>query len=153
MNGHLVLSRSWGLLELRALGWVPQSSYGNRRAEINRYFAIFSFAVTAWTLSNAATCRSAVPRCARPSLAPIRVRVRINYSDCFPCVRDSFTDFVSQPSSRVLAIFGLAASLFFVASFSPLIVRGATIEGGVLRILYGPLHPSVRPIFHILPRL
>ena len=136
MNGHLALIGAAGVA---SLGLGAAVLLRQPTGKINRYFAIFSFAVTAWTLSNAfavAQFRD-VPDHLWPQFAFASASI---IPIAFLAFATVFPTSVSQPSSRVLAIFGLAASLFFVGSFSPLIVRGATIEGGVLRILYGPLH-------------
>lgn len=136
MNGHLALIAAAGVASL-GLGAAVLSR--QPRAQINRYFALFSFAVTAWTLSNAFAVAQfhgvpdyLWPRFAFASASIIPIAF-LAFATVFPVS-------VSPPPPPILVGFGLAASIFFTASFSPLIVRAVTVDGGALRILYGPLH-------------
>ena len=136
MNGHLALIAAAGVASL-GLGAAVLSR--QPRAKINRYFAIFSFAVTAWTLSNAFAVSQfqSVPDYVWPRFAFASASI---IPIAFLAFATVFPTSVSPPPPRILAGFGLAACIFFAGSFSPLIVRGVTIEGSTLRILYGPLH-------------
>jgi PAS domain S-box-containing protein len=136
MNGHLALIGASGIASL-GLGAAVLSR--QPRGKINRYFALFSFAVTAWTLSNAFAVAEFQgfpdyiwPRFAFASASIIPIAF-LAFATVFPTT-------VSPPPTRVLAGFALTASIFFVGSLTPLIVQGATIDGGALRLVYGPLH-------------
>ena len=136
MNGHLALIGAAGIASL-GLGAAVLSR--QPKGKINRYFALFSFAVTTWTLSNAFAVAQfqSVPDYIWPRLAFASASI---IPIAFLAFATVFPTPVSPPSPYVLPSFGFAALIFLVASLSTLIVRGVTIDGGALRIVYGPLH-------------
>lgn len=109
------------------------------RNTINRHFTFFSFSVAAWTLSNGLVSSYAGTEWgyvwarfafASASLIPVTF---LWFADVFP---------TSQPhSSRgLLWFFSAVASVSFVVSFTPLMVRSTASLGGALQVLHGPLH-------------
>lgn len=109
------------------------------RNSINRYFAYFSFAVAAWTLSNGLVSTYASSEWgyvwarfafASASLIPITF---LWFADVFP---------TSHPhlSRRLFHGLSLLAASFFVLSFTPLMVRGTASVNDTLQVAYGPLH-------------
>lgn len=106
---------------------------------INRYFAFFSFAVAAWTLSNGLVSSYAGSEWgyvwarfafASASLIPMTF---LWFADVFPTANPYL-------SRRVRDAFSLVAAASFVVSFTPLMVRSTASIGGALQVLYGPLH-------------
>ena len=109
------------------------------RSAINRYFAFFSFAVAAWTLSNGLVSSYAGSEWgyvwarfafASASLIPMTF---LWFADVFPTANPRL-------SRRVRDAFSLVAVASFVVSLTPLMVRSTASVGGTLQVLYGPLH-------------
>ncbi len=109
------------------------------RSAINRYFAFFSFAVAAWTLSNGLVSTYAGSEWgyvwarfafAAASLIPITF---LWFATVFPTPHP----YLPRPA---IVVFSLVSAASFVVSFTPLIVRSTASIGGVLQVLYGPLH-------------
>jgi PAS domain S-box-containing protein len=111
----------------------------NPQNRINRYFALFSFAVAAWTLSNGLVSSYAGSQSgfvwarfafAFASLIPITF---LWFADVFP---------TSHPSAspRILKSFTLVAAISCIVSFTPLIVRRTASIDGALQVVYGPFH-------------
>jgi len=133
---HLVLITLAALANL-VLGAAILSK--EPRGRIHRYFALFSFSVAAWTLSNGLV--SAYPdtewgfvwgRLAFASASVIPVAFLL-FSTVFPS---------SHPAAPrvVLTLFLVAGGGAFLASFTPLILRGTASVSGALLVHYGPLH-------------
>jgi PAS domain S-box-containing protein len=121
------------------LGTYVYRKLKNTRNAIGRYFAFFSYAVAAWTLSNglvsyyAGSQRGYVwARLAFASASLIPVTF-LWFSDVFPNAH-------SYLSSRTTRIFSVLAALSFLASFTPLMVRNTASVDGALRVVHGPLH-------------
>jgi len=136
MNGHLTLIVAAAaaniVLGAAVLGRKPRNN-------INRYFALFSFFVAAWTLSNGLaladpTSESALflARLAFASASAIPLAFLL-FSSVFP------TDSPSPPP-RVLQGFRLLGSVFTLTSFTPWILKDVTSSNGSLQAAYGPLH-------------
>jgi PAS domain S-box-containing protein len=109
------------------------------RAVIHRYFALFSWAVAVWTLSNGFAVaypdvpwRDIWPRLAFASAAVIPIAFLL-LANVFP------TPHPPAPRAALLALL-VASCGMFLASFTSLIVRGTTTVDGTLRLIYGPLH-------------
>jgi signal transduction histidine kinase len=109
------------------------------RAKINRYFAMFSFSVAAWTVSNALALAPLrvvptdfFPRLAFASASLIPVGFLL-FSTVFP---------TTSPSPQKHAVFGFVITgiFFSLTSLTHLIVKDAIPAAGTLRIVYGPLH-------------
>ncbi len=109
------------------------------KSSINRYFAFFSFAVAAWTLSNGLVSSYASSEWgyvwarltfASASLIPMTF---LWFADVFPTAHPSI-------SRRVRDTFSLIAAASFIVSFTPLMVRGTASIGGALQVFHGPLH-------------
>jgi PAS domain S-box-containing protein len=109
------------------------------RNSINRYFAYFSFAVAAWTLSNGLVSTYASSKWgyvwarfafASASLIPITF---LWFANVFP---------TSHPhlSRRLFRGLSVLAASSFVLSLTPLMVRGTTSVNDTLQVAYGPLH-------------
>ena len=137
MNPQLVLivAAAAGNIGLGALVLARQP-----RAKINRYFAVFSFSVAAWTASNAlALARLQLaapdffPRLAFASASLIPVGFLL-FCTVFP------TPVPAAPRNTVATFIG-AGFLFAMSSLTHAIVNDAIPSGtGTLRIVYGPLH-------------
>lgn len=136
MSGRLVLIVIAALANVGLGGIVYLKG---PRHSINRHFAFFSIAVAAWTLSNGLVSSYADSgwgyvwarlAFASASLIPITF---LWFSDVFP---------TSQPyvSRRLLGCFSIVAAASFLASFTPLMVRGTATVEGTLKVLHGPLH-------------
>ena len=109
------------------------------RNPINRYFAFFSFAVAAWTLSNGLVSTYASSRWgyvwarfafASASLIPITF---LWFADVFPTSHPNL-------SRRLVKGLSLLAACSFVVSLTSLMVRGTTSQNDTLQVAYGPLH-------------
>jgi signal transduction histidine kinase len=109
------------------------------RNTINRYFAFFSFAVAAWTLSNGLVSAYAGSEWgylwarlafASASLIPVTF---LWFADVFPTTH-------SYLPQRIIRVFSFVAAASFVASFTPLMVRRTASLDGALQVVYGPLH-------------
>ena len=111
----------------------------NSRNAINRHFALFSFAVAAWTLSN-----GLVSSYAGSEWGYVWARFAFASASMIPMTFLWFADVfpTSHPytSRRISRLFSGVAGIFFVVSFTPLIVRSTASIDGALRVLYGPLH-------------
>lgn len=131
----LIATAALGNIALGALVLLRQP-----RAKINRYFAVFSFSVAAWTASNAlalAQLRFAppdlFPRLAFASASLIPVGFLL-FSTVFP------TPIPAAPRRTVMALVA-AGVLFAAASLTHAIVHDAVpTSPGTLHLLYGPLH-------------
>jgi PAS domain S-box-containing protein len=106
---------------------------------VHRYFAGFSFAVAAWTLSNGVvSAYASTPwgylwaRLAFATSAAIPIAF-LFFASVFP------TATPSPPRGLVRAFSGVAIVAFAV-SFTPLMVRGTAIKDGVLEVQHGILH-------------
>ncbi|HEY7531464.1 MAG TPA: ATP-binding protein [Nitrospiraceae bacterium] len=111
----------------------------NPRNPINRHFALFSFAVAAWTLSNGLVSSyagsawgSLWARFAFASASMIPMTF-LWFSDVFPTAHP-------YTSRRLLRFFSVVAGASFVVSFTPLMVRSTASVDGALRVVHGPLH-------------
>ncbi len=111
------------------------------RNAINRYFAFFSFAVAAWTLSNGLVSAYAGSdwgylwarlAFASASLIPITF---LWFADVFPTTHPF-------PFQGIIRAFSIVAAASFAASFTPLIVRKTASVDDALQVVYGPLHLS-----------
>ena len=109
------------------------------RNPINRYFAFFSFAVAAWTLSNGLVSTYASSpwgyvwarfAFASASLIPITF---LWFADVFPTSHPNL-------SRRLVKGLSLLAACSFVVSLTSLMVRGTTSQDDTLQVAYGPLH-------------
>jgi signal transduction histidine kinase/MFS family permease len=109
------------------------------RNPINRYFAFFSFAVAAWTLSNGLVSTYASSpwgyvwarfAFASASLIPITF---LWFADVFPTSHPNL-------SRRLVRGLSLLAACSFVVSLTSLMVRGTTSVDDTLQVTYGPLH-------------
>jgi signal transduction histidine kinase len=136
MNSQLALITAAAIANI-GLGALVLSR--QPRAKINRYFAVFSFSVAAWTVSNAlalaqlrAVPTDFFPRLAFASASLIPVGFLL-FSTVFP------TTTPSAPQ-RAVAGFVVAGLFFSLSSLSHAIVQDAIPASGTLRIVYGPLH-------------
>ena len=136
MTGHLALIAAVAVANL-ALGAAVLAK--QPRGKINRYFALFSFAVAAWTLSNglALTYPEAqwgylLARFAFASASIIPIAFFL-FASVFPTSQPT-------PAARLLSGFTIAGVASCLASFTPLLVRGTTLASGTLQVVYGPLH-------------
>jgi signal transduction histidine kinase len=136
MNPQLALIAAAALANI-GLGVVVLAR--QRRSKINQYFALFSFSVAVWTVSNAlalaqlrAFSADFFPRLAFASASIIPLGFLL-FSTVFP---------TSNPRAPKRAVFAFAGVglVFALASFSHLIVRDVVSSDGTLRIIYGPLH-------------
>jgi signal transduction histidine kinase len=109
------------------------------RNPINRYFAFFSFAVAAWTLSNGLVSTYASSRWgyvwarlafASASLIPITF---LWFADVFPTSHPNL-------SRRLIRGLSLLAGCSFLLSLTSLMVRGTASLDDTLQVAYGPLH-------------
>jgi signal transduction histidine kinase/MFS family permease len=109
------------------------------RNPVNRYFAFFSFAVAAWTLSNGLVSTYASSpwgyvwarfAFASASLIPITF---LWFADVFPTPHPNL-------SRRLVNGLSLLAACSFVVSLTSLMVRGTTSQDDTLQVAYGPLH-------------
>jgi PAS domain S-box-containing protein len=119
-------------------GFVVWSKNSSDR--VNQYFALFSVAVAAWTLSNGLVAtfadtpwgilwaRSAF---ASASLLPLSFFLFVTV---FPAPRP-------VPPRALPPIWLLLAIVAFLASFTDLIAQQTFSRNGVLSVRYGPLHP------------
>ena len=137
MNPQLVLiiAAAVGNIGLGALVLARQPT-----AKINRYFAVFSFSVAAWTASNALALARLqfapsdfFPRLAFASASLIPVAFLL-FSTVFP------TPIPAAPRHAVATLVG-AGFLFAISSLTHAIVHDVVPTApGTLRIVYGPLH-------------
>ncbi len=136
MSGRLflIVVAALGNVGLGAFIWLKSS-----RNAVNRYFALFSFAVAAWTVSNGLVSIYADSAWgflwarlafASASLIPITF---LWFSDVFPTAQSSL-------SRRFLTALTGAAAVSFVVSFTPLMVRSTALVDARLQVNYGPLH-------------
>lgn len=111
----------------------------HRRNPINRYFAFFSFAVAAWTLSN-----GLVSAYASSPWGYVWARFAFASASLIPITFLWFTDVfpTSHPnlSRRLVNGLSLLAACSFVVSLTSLMVRGTTSQDDTLQVAYGPLH-------------
>ena len=131
----LIAAAALGNIALGVLVLVRQPN-----AKINRYFAVFSFSVAAWTASNALALAQLrfvpadfFPRLAFASASLIPVGFLL-FSTVFP---------TPIPAAPRRTVAGLVSSgvLFAVASLTHAIVHDAVpTSPGTLHLLYGPLH-------------
>jgi signal transduction histidine kinase len=136
MNPQLALIAAAALANI-GLGVVVLAR--QRHSKINQYFALFSFSVAMWTVSNAlalaqlrAFSADFFPRLAFASASIIPIGFLL-FSTVFP------TTHPLAPKRAVLGFVGVGL-IFALASFSHLIVRDVISSDGAFRILYGPLH-------------
>jgi signal transduction histidine kinase len=136
MSGRLVfiVVAAIANVGLGAFIWLKSS-----RNAINRYFALFSFAVAAWTVSNGLVSSYADSpwgyvwarlAFASASLIPITF---LWFAHVFPTTQ-------SNASHRFLIGLSAVAALSFLVSFTPLMVRGTALINQTLQVNYGPLH-------------
>ena len=111
----------------------------NPKGKIHRYFAVFSFSVAAWILSNGLVSAYAGTewgyvwgRLAFASASAIPIAF-LFFASVFPTA-------YPPPPPKILRGFLVASVVAFLASFTPVIVRGTALTGGTLQVLYGPLH-------------
>jgi PAS domain S-box-containing protein len=111
----------------------------NRSSHIHRYFAVFSFSVAAWTLSNGLVSVYPGPpwgyvwgrlAFASASLIPISFLL---FAIAFPTLQP-------PPPRGFFGLFSSAAAVAFALSFTPLIVKSTGSVDGALQVQYGPLH-------------
>lgn len=110
----------------------------SRRA-IGQYFALFSYAVAAWTLSN-----GLVSLYAGSERGYLWARLAFASASLIPLTflwfADVFPNGESHLSQRTTRLFSVVATVSFLASFTPLMVRNTASVDGALRVLHGPLH-------------
>jgi signal transduction histidine kinase len=136
MNPQLALIAAAALANI-GLGVVVLARQPS--SKINQYFALFSFSVALWTVSNAlalaqlrAFSTDFFPRLAFASASVIPVGFLL-FSTVFPTTNPF------APKRTVLAFVAVGLG-FALASLSHLIVRDVVSSDGTLRIIYGPLH-------------
>ena len=136
MSGHLALIAAVPLANISLGGAVLLRQ---PRRSINRYFALFSFSVAAWTLSNGVAVTYP-----DSDLAVIVARFAFASASAIPT---AFLLFASvfptknpPPPKRALTAFLIAGTLSALASFTPLVLRGVTSVDGALHAIYGPFH-------------
>lgn len=136
MNPQLALIAAAALANI-GLGVVVLAR--QRHSKINQYFALFSFSVAVWTVSNAlalaqlrAFSADFFPRLAFSSASIIPVGFLL-FSTVFP------TNTPLAPKRAIQGFVGVGL-VFALASFSHLIVRDVVSSDGHFRIVYGPLH-------------
>ena len=136
MNPQLALIAAAALANI-GLGVVVLAR--QRHSKINQYFALFSFSVAVWTISNAlalaqprAFSTDFFPRLAFASASIIPIGFLL-FSTVFPSTNPL------APKRAVLGFVGIGL-VFALASLSHLIVRDVVPSDGTLRIIYGPLH-------------
>jgi len=109
------------------------------RGLVHRYFALFSWSVAVWTLSNGFALvypelpwRDIWPRVAFAAASMIPLTFLL-LASVFP---------TSTPAAPRMVLWSsiTAGAALFCASFTSLIVRGTTSVDGGLRLMYGPLH-------------
>jgi PAS domain S-box-containing protein len=112
----------------------------NSTDRVNQYFALFSVAVAAWTLSN-----GLVATFANTPWGILWARSAFASASILPL---SFLLFVSVfPAPRpllpryVTAAFLVLGAAAFLASLTTLIAQQTSSLNGVLKVTYGPLHP------------
>ena len=111
----------------------------NQNAPANRAFGLMAAMAAVWTLAVILSHHSSlsVASCARILLAS---------GSMLPLATLFFVElaterFESDAPNRA-RWFVLPTAIFFLLSFTPLVVRGATRDNGVFRITYGTLHPA-----------
>jgi len=109
------------------------------RNAINRYFAFFSFAVAAWTLSN-----GLVSSYAGSEWGYLWARFAFASASLIPATflwfADVFPNAQSYLSPRTTRGFSVVAAASLIVSFTPLMVRNTASVDGALRVVHGPLH-------------
>lgn len=112
----------------------------NPRGDPNRYFAIFSISVGAWSVSN-----GLVAHFATHPLGVYYARAAFATASLIPV---SFLFFVStfptrehSPPRHVLGIALCAAILIFATCLTPLLAISTELANNSLRVVYGPAHP------------
>jgi PAS domain S-box-containing protein len=122
-----------------ALGTFVYLKLRTPKSAIGRYFAFFSYAVAAWTLSNGLVSLYAGSErgylwarfaFASASLIPVTF---LWFADVFPNAH-------SYLSPRTTRLFSVVAAASFLTSFTPLMVRNTASIDGALRVVHGPLH-------------
>jgi two-component system nitrogen regulation sensor histidine kinase GlnL len=111
----------------------------NQNAPANRAFGLMAAMAAVWTLAVILSHHSSVSvaSCARILLAS---------GSMLPLATLFFVElaterFESDAPNRA-RWFVLPTAIFFLLSFTPLVVRGATRDNGVFQITYGTLHPA-----------
>lgn len=136
MNPQLALIAAAALANI-GLGAVVLAR--QPRSKVNQYFAVFSFSVAVWTVSNALALAQLrafsvefFPRLAFASASIIPVGFLL-FSTVFPTTNPL------APKRAVLG-FVIVGLSFSLASLTHLIVRDVVSADGAIRIVYGPLH-------------
>jgi len=143
------MSRNFLLLSIAALA---NSSLGiwvwtkNPKDLTNRYFGIFSLAVSAWTtslgLTNIYAATDWGDLCGRLTFASASMIALFFF--LFVTVFPSPVPLVSKPVKALFSSAGIAA---FFTSLTPLIAEDTTSSNGILKLVYGPLHPAFATYF------
>ncbi|HMI32249.1 MAG TPA: histidine kinase N-terminal 7TM domain-containing protein, partial [Candidatus Limnocylindrales bacterium] len=110
----------------------------NTSAEANRAFGLMALVAAVWTFAVALSHHSTLDPgwCAATMLAS---------GSLIPLATLSFVERSSRPADvpgpSISNMTTVPAAVFFLLSFSPLVVTTASREAGTLRLIYGPLHP------------
>jgi PAS domain S-box-containing protein len=110
----------------------------NPNAPANRAFGLMAVMAAVWTVAVILSHHSSLgaASCAQILLAS---------GSMLPLATLFFVELATERSGAGLnraRWFVLPTSVFFLLSFTPLIVRGATRDSGIFRIAYGVLHPA-----------
>lgn len=111
----------------------------NRRAPVNRRFALAALAIAAWTFSISSALSASDPRS-----TVLLGRLGFAFASAIPfTLLRMFTSFRSdddRPSPTPALLSGLSCVAFMLFSLSPWIVAGATPGPIKANFVYGPLH-------------
>ncbi len=143
MSGHFYLIFLAALVNLWLGLWVWAKSSGNA---INRYFGIFSLAVSIWILSNGlgnlfANSYSGYIWARLAFAAASIIALSFFY---FAIV---FPSPVIQAPRLIIIFFTSAGAAALFTSLTSLMVKGTTLHNGDVKVLYGPLHPAFGAYF------
>jgi PAS domain S-box-containing protein len=109
------------------------------RGHVHRSFALFSFAVATWTLSN-----GLVSTYAGTPWGTVWARLAFASSAAIPVAFLSFvTVFPTRalsPPSTLVRLFFIAGFIASAASLTPLMVHDTSLSRGTLEVHHGPLH-------------
>lgn len=112
----------------------------NRRAQVNRLFALSVVSIVGWIVS--ITIALSLDDLSK---AVIFGRLAFAFAGSIPftflLVFHAFPIAQRPPTTRGVALPGILCLLFIVLSFTPLIVAGAQRSASKTNFVYGPLHP------------
>ncbi len=138
MNGHLALIATAALANL-GLGVAVWAR--DVKGQIHRYFALFSFSIATWTLSNGFLSIEL-----DPTSAILWGRLAFASASLIPASFLLFAGVFPTPghlgTSSIAKIFVMTGIVSCFASFTPLILRGTTSIEGALHPVYGPAHAA-----------